>query len=153
MNPVNLRRLMNIWPPYLAAGIRVREIAPDWRRVRVELVDRWWNRNYVGTHFGGSLFAMTDPFYMLMYINLLGRDYTVWDYGAHIRFVRPGRGVVAARFELGDDDLERAVRGTRDGQRFVRDHEVTVRDRSGKDVARVRREVYFRRRAPSSAVS
>lgn len=152
MKPANLRRLMNIWPPYLAAGIRVREIAPDWRRVRVELVERWWNRNYVGTHFGGSLFAMTDPFYMLMYINLLGRDYTVWDYAAHIRFVRPGRGVVAARFELGDDDLERAVRGTRDGQRFVRDHEVTVRDRSGEDVARVRREVYFRRRAPSSAV-
>lgn len=149
MKPANLRRLMNLWPPYLAAGIRVREIAPDWKRVRVDLVARWWNRNYVGTHFGGSLFAMTDPFYMLMFINLLGPDYVVWDYAAHIRFVKPGRGTVSACFGVGDDDLARVIDATSGGERFIAEYPVVVHDRDGDEVARVRREVYFRRKRPA----
>jgi acyl-coenzyme A thioesterase PaaI-like protein len=148
MKPANLRRLMNLWPPYLAAGIRVREIAPDWRRVRVDLVAHWWNRNYVGTHFGGSLFAMTDPFYMLMFINLLGPDYIVWDYAAHIRFVKPGRGTVSAQFEVDESEIERVVHATRGGERHIRDYSVAVHDRDGDEVARVQREVYFRRKRP-----
>ena len=147
MKPRSLRRLMNVWPPYLASGIRVRHIAEDWREVRVELVARFWNRNYVGTHFGGSLFAMTDPFYMLMYLNLLGREYIVWDYAASIRFVKPGRGTVRARFELGDDDLERVRSETERGSRFIHDHEVSVLDDADDEVARISRELYFRRKS------
>lgn len=139
---------MNIWPPYLAAGIRVREISPDWRRARVEINLRWWNRNYVGTHFGGSLFAMTDPFYMLMYANLLGREYLVWDYAARIRFVRPGKGTVGAVFELGQADLDRVIEGTTGGEKFLLEHPVTVHDAEGGEVARIERTLYFRRRRP-----
>jgi hypothetical protein len=68
---------MNLWPPFRGAGVRVRHIAPDWREAHVELKFGLLNRNYVGTHFGGSLYAMTDPFYMLMLIHLLGPDYVV----------------------------------------------------------------------------
>lgn len=146
MKPSRLRLLMNLWPPYVAAGIRVRKIAPDWKCVRVELKAHFWNRNYVGTHFGGSLFAMTDPFYMLMYIELLGRDYLVWDYGAEIRFVRPGRGTVRAEFRLDQSDLDRIVAETADGGKFLHQHHVSVVDADGNDVARVRRTLYFKRK-------
>jgi hypothetical protein len=61
-----LRRWINFWPPFLGMGIRIKHIAPDMKAVDVEMKLRFWNANYVGTHFGGSLFAMTDPFYMLM---------------------------------------------------------------------------------------
>ena len=74
---MNLRILkfgMNLWPPFLGAGIRVKQIAPDYKEVVVSMKLRWYNRNYVGTHFGGSLAAMTDPFYMLMLINTLGSE-------------------------------------------------------------------------------
>jgi len=147
MKPSRLRLLMNVWPPYLAAGIRVREIAPDWKRVRVELNARFWNRNYVGTHFGGSLFAMTDPFYMLMYIELLGRDYQVWDYAADIRFVRPGRGTVRAEFRLATSDLDRVVEETENGGKYLHQHHVNVVDSDGNDVARVGRTLYFKRKS------
>src|ERR1039458_6644721 len=60
-SPAHLRRLVNLWPPFLGAGIRIKHIAPDMKAVDVEMKLRWWNANYVGTHFGGSLFAMTDP--------------------------------------------------------------------------------------------
>ena len=70
------------WPPFLGAGIRVKHIAPDMKAIDVEMKLRWWNANYVGTHFGGSLFAITDAFYMLMLMANLGNDYIVWDKAA-----------------------------------------------------------------------
>jgi len=92
-----LRRWINLWPPFLGAGIRVKHIAPDMMSVDVEMKLRWWNANYVGTHFGGSLFAMTDAFYRLMPMANLGpqtwgRDYMVWDKAASIRYRKPGKG-------------------------------------------------------------
>jgi hypothetical protein len=82
---------MNLWTPFLGAGIRVTRLQPDWKAVDVEMKLRFWNSNYVGTHFGGSLYAMTDPFYMLMLIENLGHDYIVWDKSASVRFRQPGR--------------------------------------------------------------
>ena len=92
MQPKYLKLLLNIYPPYLGAGIRVVQISGDFREVIVAMKLRWYNRNYVGTHFGGSLSAMTDPFFMLMLLNILGNDYIVWDQAARIQFLRPGRG-------------------------------------------------------------
>src|SRR5512134_3369734 len=95
-----LFRLMGLYPPYLGAGVRVRDVSPDLRAFGVEMRLRPWNRNYVGTHFGGSLFALADPWFMLILIEHLGSAYAVWDKAASIRFVRPGRGTVRARFEI-----------------------------------------------------
>lgn len=95
-----LKRLMNLWPPLLGAGIRVTRISPDVREIDVELRLTRLNRNYVGTHFGGSLFAMTDPFYMLMLKHALGDNYVVWDKAGSIRFKRPGLTSVHAHFSL-----------------------------------------------------
>ncbi len=142
-----LKLLMNVWPPYRCAGIRVRRIADDFRFVRVEL--RMWltNRNYVNVHFGGSLFAMADPFYMLMYIKNLGPEYVVWDKAAEIDFVRPGRGRVWAEFRLDESDFERARAETAGGERFLVTHPVEVFDQDGQLVASVRRTIHIRLRA------
>ena len=89
----------------------VKRLQPDWKAIDVEMKLRFWNRNYVGTHFGGSLYSMTDPFYMLMLIENLGRDYIVWDKSAAIRFKRPGRGKMLAAFRLSDEQIERTGEG------------------------------------------
>ncbi len=141
---------MNVWPPYLAAGVRVRRISDDFRHARVELRLGLLNRNYVHVHFGGSLFAMTDPFYMLMYIKNLGSDYVVWDKSASIDFIRPGRGTVAAEFRLDPADIEHArVEASRQRSLLVR-HPVEIRDREEAVVARVERTIYIRRKQPDA---
>src|SRR5437764_2114878 len=101
-----LRRGVNLWPPFLGAGIRVKHIASDMKAIDVEMKLRWWNANYVGTHFGGSLFAITDAFYMLMLMANLGRDYIVWDKAATIRYKKPGRDTVRVEFRLTDAQIE-----------------------------------------------
>jgi hypothetical protein len=104
-SPQILRGWINFWPPCLGAGICVKHIAPDMKAIDVEMKLRFWNANYVGTHFGGSLFAMIDPFYMLMLIANLGSGYIVWDKAASIRYRKPGTGTVRAEFRLADTQL------------------------------------------------
>lgn len=106
MNKSSLLKLMNFWPPFMGAGIRVDFMAPDYHRIDVSMKLRFWNRNYVNTHYGGSLYSMTDPFYMLMLMQILGRDYIIWDKAASIRFKKPGVGKVKAVFELPPELIE-----------------------------------------------
>ncbi len=146
MTARKLRRLMNLWPPYLFAGIRIVAIAEDWRRAEVELRAHWWNRNYVGVHFGGSLFAMTDPFWMLLTMNVLGGEYVVWDREGAIEFLKPGRGTVRAVFELQDDALHEIRGATADGQKHLHWFNADVMDGDGEIVARVRKRLYVKRK-------
>jgi glycerophosphoryl diester phosphodiesterase len=95
-----LRKGMKWWPPFLGAGIRVKSFSDDFCDAVVELKLGRLNRNAVGTHFGGSLYAMTDPFFMIMLLHNLGGDYLVWDKSGSIEYVAPGRGMVKAHFHL-----------------------------------------------------
>ena len=146
MKASTLRRILNLWPPFLFSGIRVTQVDADWRHARVELRMRPWNRNYVGTHFGGSLFAMTDPFWMIMVKERLGRDYMVWDKAAEIEFVKPGRGTVHAEFRLDEAALDELRAATADGGKTLRWFGVDVIDGTGETVARIRKQVYVRRK-------
>jgi len=137
---------LNLWPPFLFPGIRVTRIGEDYRHARVELRMRPWNRNYVGTHFGGSLFAMTDPFWMLLVMHNIGRDYYVWDKAGEIEFVSPGRGTVSAEFRLDDRILDELRAATADGQKCLRWFENEILDAQGQVVARVRKQLYVRRK-------
>jgi acyl-coenzyme A thioesterase PaaI-like protein len=141
-----MRRLFNLWPPFRAAGIRVREIAPDFRSATVELRMKLLNRNYVGTHFGGSLFAMTDPFFMIMMMKNLGADYVVWDKAGTVRFLKPARGTVTARFVLPEARVAEARRETEDGRKHEPVFKVEIVDGQGVVVADVEKTLHVRRR-------
>ena len=141
-----IRRILNLWPPFLFAGIRVLEISDDWRHARVVLKRHWYNRNFVGTHFGGSLFAMTDPFWMIMTLYRLGDGYIVWDKSAEIEFVEATKSPVYAEFALDDSAIEDIRAATAGGEKYLRWFETEVRTADGQTVARVRKQVYVRRK-------
>lgn len=147
-----MRLFMNAWPPFLAAGVVVEEISPDFRRARVALHLRFWSRNYVGTLFGGSLFAMTDPFWMLLVLRSIGPGYTVWDRAGEIEFLRPGRSTVRAQFVVTDEVLEELRQEAADGSRVLRWFETDVVAEDGTVVARVRKQLYVRRATQSQSV-
>src|SRR5690606_37587129 len=107
---------------------------------------RPWNRNYVGTHFGGSLFAMTDPFWMLMVLNTIGDDYIVWDKAATIEFEKPGRGTVGAEFRLEDATLDELRAAAAVGDKIMRWLHTQVCHASGDVVATLRKQLYVRRK-------
>ncbi len=144
--PWLFKTFLNFWGPYRGAGIRVVEIAPDFGRIVVKLRETRNNRNAVGTHFGGSLYSMCDPFYMLMFIARLGKDYVVWDKAASIDFERPGKGTVTATFTLTAEDDAKVRRETEGGARYTPTYVVEVMDATGQRVARIDKVLYFRRK-------
>lgn len=137
---------MNVWPPFLFGGIRVLHIGDDWRSARVVLRMRWYNRNFVSTHFGGNLFAMTDPFWMILTMQCLGPDYMVWDKAAEIEFVAPGRTDVYAEFHIEEAFLDELRSATANGEKALRWCNTDVVTESGELIARVRKQIYVRRK-------
>lgn len=140
-----LIRLLNLYPPYIGAGVRVK-VSPDLRTFEVRMKLRFWNRNYVGTHFGGSLYTMCDPFFMLILMEALGRGYVVWDKAAAIRFLRPGRGTVKATFHIPQERIDEIRAAADAGGKVEPTFEVSVVDEQGQVVAEVEKLLYVRRK-------
>lgn len=138
------RRLINMWPPYLGAGIRIKHISKDYKRFDVEMKMRFYNKNYVGTHFGGSLYAMTDPFYMMILLKNLGKDYIVWDKSAGITFIKPASGTITGIFEIDCGTLERIREEVDQLGKNTYHFETDLLNEAGEAVAHVTKEVYVR---------
>lgn len=141
-----MKRRFNIWPTFRCAGIKVEAIAPDWSSIDVRLKLGFLNKNYVGTAFGGSLSSMSDPFYMFLALHLLGPEYVVWDKAGEIEFVKPGRGTIRGHYEFSAEDIAAIKAGVQGDEKFLRWFETELVDESGDTVARVRRQLYIRRK-------
>ncbi|PYX90270.1 MAG: tetrameric acyl-CoA thioesterase [Acidobacteria bacterium] len=142
----HLRWWLKCYPPYLGAGVRVTRVDADWKAVDVEMKLHFWNRNYVDTHFGGSLYSMVDPFYMLMLIENLGRDYIVWDKAATIRFRKPGRGRVLASFRLSDEQIEEIRQALNTQEKVEPTFLVEIKDEAGTVIAEVQKVLHVRKK-------
>ena len=144
MTPRRLALGMSLWAPNLFSGIRVKKFSDDWTHATVELHVNVLTRNYVKTAFGGSLSAMTDPYFFMLVMHQLGRDYVVWDTKGEIEFVKPGRGVLTARFEVSPAKVAELRERAHGGAKVLEWFETEITDAAGDVVARVRREVYVR---------
>ncbi len=147
MNSFRIRfreRLINFYPPLLGAGIRSRIV--DERTIHVEMKLTALNRNIVGVHFGGSLYSMCDPWFMLILMRALGPDYIVWDKASNIRFVSPGRGTVKAVFQIPQERVDE-IRSVADrGGKIEPMFSADVLDEQGQVVVHVEKLLYVRRK-------
>jgi len=147
---LKFQALVNLYPPYLGAGVRVTHVADDFSRIEVRMKLHLWNQNYVGTHFGGSLFAMADPFFMIMLLELLGPGYVVWDKVGTVRFRKPGRGTVRARFEIPAQRVEEIRAAANAGGKVEPTFTVQITDAQGEVVAEVEKLLSVKRKTAAS---
>lgn len=133
----------NLFPAYRGSGARVQFISDDYREMRIKIPLNWRTRNYVGTIFGGSMYAGVDPIYMLMLIKILGRDYIVWDKSAKIRFKRPGKETLYADFKVTDEDIEEIKEALTTQKSFDKIYTVELKDKAGKIHAEVEKTIYI----------
>ncbi len=143
-----LRWKFNLFPAYRGTGGRITYIAGDFREVRVKLPLSWRTRNYVGTIFGGSLYGVVDPVYMIMLIRILGRGYTVWDKAATIRFKKPGRSTLYARFVLSEEEIAAVRELAAQAPSIDRVYTVDLVDKDGVAHATVEKTIYIKKTSP-----
>ncbi len=140
------RLRLNTYMPYFGAGIRLTQLDLDAGIAQVEMSLNAFNRNVVGTQFGGSLYAMIDPLYMLLLMHQLGDDYIVWDKAATINFISPGYGRVTARAEITTEEVQTIKQLTADHKPVLRTYPIDIFGADGKIVAHVEKVLYIRRK-------
>jgi hypothetical protein len=145
ITPGRFRQLMNWYPPFKAMAIAIDYISDDFRRVHISMGLHWYNRNYVGTQFGGALYAMVDPFYMLMLMKNLGKHYLIWDKSAEIFFKRPGRGKVFARFHLTPEVVEDCKTQMQLNEKRDLHFSIDIFDVNGEVICEVNKTIYIKK--------
>ncbi|MEP2772180.1 MAG: DUF4442 domain-containing protein [Fulvivirga sp.] len=139
-------KLINWWPPMLGTGISLRKISDDFTRFEVQIKRRWYNRNLVNVHYGGSLYSMCDPWYMFILMACLGKKYVVWDQAATIRFVKPGKGTVTGIFEVKPDEVKAIKKEIDQIGKKVYTFKTVLTNSEGEVVCEVEKDVYVRKR-------
>ena len=136
----------NLFPAYRGTGGRITYIAGDWLEVRIKLPLNWRTRNYVGTTFGGSMYAAVDPVYMLMLIKALGKGYLVWDKAATIHFKKPGRTTLYASFVMSKEEIASITDELMRVPTIERVYHVDLTDSDDAVHATVDKTIYVRRK-------
>ena len=146
-SPKTCKLVFNLWPPFLGTGIKVVYISDDFKEVKLRLKLRFYNKNYINTQFGGSLFAMTDPFYTFMLLKQLGKNYLICDQAANINYITFGKGDVKASLKLTDMEINQIKEKTANGEKFLPKFNIELLDRkSDKLIAQLTRTLYVRKR-------
>jgi len=149
MNSKQMRKLIrrvSLYPPYLGAGIKLKHVNSDFTRFEVQMKMHWFNRNIFGTHFGGSLYAMCDPFYVFIVMNYLGNAYIVWDKSAKISFKKPGKGTVKAVFEINKEELQKVKEEIDKVGKKTFFYTAVITNKDNETVATVEKEIYVRKK-------
>ena len=139
-------KLIGFWPPYFFSGISVEKVNDDFTSITTKMKQYWFNTNYVGTHFGGSLYSMCDPFYMFILLHHLGKDHIVWDKTSYIDFIKPGKRIVRSTFSVSLDEIEKLRKKALEEFSFNAEFQTDIRDESGEVVAKVKKLLYIRRK-------
>lgn len=148
IGPKLFRVIMNCWPPFWGMRIHIEHIADDWRTLRIRMKLGLRNKNYVGTHFGGGLFTMVDPFCVIPLMNLLGKDYLVWDKAARINYISPGRKTVYVNITFTEAQIAEIKAHTANGDKFEPTYLIDIRDADNQIVAQVEKLMYIRLKRP-----
>ena len=145
-SPSLLKAASRIWGPFLGAGVRIMNISPDFREIETRMKLHWYNKNIVGSHYGGSLYSMADPFYMMILLSNIGDKHYVWDKFASVEYVHPCKTEVRAQFNISGDEIERIVEMASDGKAHYVDFHVNVMNTEDNIVAKIKKTLYVKRK-------
>jgi hypothetical protein len=149
LKPETVIRLINYWPPYLGAGIKVESLSKDKTTITVSMQLKYFNTNYLGVHFGGSLYSMCDPFFVFLLSMHLGKNFIIWDKAASINFIKPGKGRVKVDFHIPKDEIQRIHQLAESGEKVLPEFEATIVDEENNTVARVKKTLYVKKKKMS----
>lgn len=139
-------KFISLWPPFLFSGIRVVEVDSNVETITVRLKSYFWNRNYFGTHFGGSLYSMCDPFFVFLATHKLAKEHIIWDKAASINFIKATNATVYAKFTMPQSVCDEIAEAAKHQFSVLRSFQVQVLSETGELIAEVEKELYIRRK-------
>ncbi|MDQ1138841.1 DUF4442 domain-containing protein [Pedobacter agri] len=142
-----LKWVMRFYPPLFFQRIWVKKFEDDFRSCTVKLSKSFLNKNYNGSIFGGTIYAATDPFYALLFDQLMQRrgfKVRVWLKSASIQYLKPGRSSLYFTIRVTDEMIAEAEDALKTVGKFVKAFPMEITDKNGVLCATVMNEVYIR---------
>lgn len=142
-----LKWVMCFYPPLFFQRIWVKRFHKGFRGVDVKIVRSFLNRNYNASIFGGTIYGATDPFYAILFDQLLQRQgfkTRVWLKSASIQYLKPGHGDLYFTINISDSMLDDAIHTLHTQGKFVRAYPMEIYNKKGELCATVTNEVYIR---------
>jgi len=143
LNSIIKRISLNFFPAYRATGAKIIFISDDWKEVHIKLGLNWITKNYVGTVFGGSIYGALDPIYMVQLINILGKEYIVWDKSANVKFIKPIKNDVFAKFLITEDLIDNIKEKIKNDKKYTITLKVNFQDNDGVIYSEVEKIIYI----------
>jgi len=134
----------NVSPMYRRSQARITSVSKDIREVKIKLKINWKNRNYMNTIFGGSMFSALDPIPMIQLVNILGKDYVVWDKSAEIKFKKPAKEHLYATFDFTDNEIEDIKKRVIEEDEIVISKITYLKDKNGeRTYCEIKKNIYI----------
>lgn len=134
---------LNLFPTIRRSSGNVTYLADDYREIHVKLSLNMKRRNYVGSIFGGSIFASVDPYYMFMFTKVLGPEYIVWDKAATTHFIKTGGSTLFAEFNISQAEIDSIKAELAEKGKIEREYHVGLVDKDGEVCATLDKTIYF----------
>lgn len=140
--------LMRLYPPLLFQRIWVVKFDEGFRGVKVKINKSILNRNYNGSIFGGTIFAAADPFYPVLFNQILNVDgkrrLKIWSKSSSISFLKPALSDLFFDIKLSDADIAEANETLIVTGKYEKLFPVEIVNESGEICASLLNEVYVR---------
>ena len=141
------RVMFNMSPMYKRSCGKIIFTSDDLHVVKIKIPLSYKNRNYVGSIFGGSLFAATDPIYMIQLMQILGKEYVVWDKKTNIKFKRPAYENAFATFEFTSSEINEILQRVQSENEIDYTKILLITDKNGTVFAELDKTLYISTKA------
>jgi len=143
----SLKWVMRFYPPLFFQRIWVVKFDEGFRGVEVKITKSMWNRNYNDSIFGGTIFSAADPFYPVLFHQILshkGYNIKAWAKSSEIKFLKPGHYSLSFKIELDESEIIEAEEILNTIGKYTRTYPINIFDKNGVLVASVLNEIYMR---------
>lgn len=142
-----LKWAMRFYPPLFFQRIWVIKFDKGFTGVHVKISKSFLNVNYNRTIFGGTIFSASDPFFALLFDQILqrrGLKCRVWLRSAEIRYLKPGATNLYFTISLSEQQIKEAETILVTEGKFVKAYPMNIFSSEGLLCATVINEVYIR---------
>lgn len=142
-----LKWAMRFYPPLLFQRIWVKRFHAGFLGVEVKIFKSILNINYNKSVFGGTIYAAADPFFAVLFYQLMlrkGFRVIVWQKAAEIFFLKPGRSNLYFKINISVEEINQICLLLETNGKAEHQCMLEIEDDQGEVTARVSNLVYIR---------
>jgi hypothetical protein len=104
-----LKWAMRFYPPLFFQRISVTRFEKGFRGVEVKIIKSFLNKNPNKSIFGGTIFSAADPFYPVLFHQVLirkGHKINGWSRSSAIRYHKPAKTSLHFKIHISDNEID-----------------------------------------------